>query len=174
MLKTGLIMDHLWAPWRMEYILESQEPNPVCIFCSFPAENRDSKNLIVYRSEHCFVMLNKFPYNNGHLLIIPFKHEADLTRLADDIAVDLHHTLGKSIQVLQQVMSPHGLNIGINLGRTAGAGITEHLHYHLVPRWNGDTNFMPVLTDTKVLSEALTKTWEKLNQAFGNHTDPAK
>jgi len=159
-------MEHLWAPWRMEYILDSQEPNDICIFCSFPAEKNDSANLIVYRSSHCFVMLNKFPYNNGHLLIIPFKHEADLTRLSDEIAVDLHHTLGKSIKVLQQVMNPHGLNIGINLGRTAGAGITEHLHYHLVPRWNGDTNFMPVLAGTKVLSEALNKTWEKLNQAF--------
>lgn len=167
-------MDHLWAPWRMEYILDSQEPNPVCIFCSFPAENNDPENLIAYRSEHCFVMLNKFPYNNGHLLIIPFKHEADLTRFSDEMVVDFHRTLSKAIQVLQQVMSPHGLNIGINLGRTAGAGITEHLHFHLVPRWNGDTNFMPVLAGTKVLSEALTKTWEKLNQAFINQTDPAK
>jgi ATP adenylyltransferase len=167
-------MDHLWAPWRMEYILESQEPNPVCIFCSFPAENSDPKNLIAYRSEHCFVMLNKFPYNNGHLMIIPFKHEADLTRLADDIIIDLHHTLSKSIRVLQQVFNPHGWNIGINLGRTAGAGIEDHLHYHLVPRWNGDTNFMPVLADTKVLSEALAKTWEKLNRAFINLPDFSK
>ena len=159
-------MDHLWAPWRMEYILESQEPNPVCIFCNKPAEKDDEKNLIAYRSRHCFVMLNKFPYNNGHLMIIPFKHEADLTQLNDEIVIDLHHTLSKSIQVLRQIMHPHGLNIGVNVGRTAGAGIEDHLHYHLVPRWNGDTNFMPVLAGTKVLSEALSKTWEKLNQTF--------
>ena len=99
-------------------------------------------------------------------MIIPFKHEADLTQLNDEIVIDLHHTLSKSIQVLRQIMHPHGLNIGVNVGRTAGAGIEDHLHYHLVPRWNGDTNFMPVLAGTKVLSEALSKTWEKLNQTF--------
>jgi ATP adenylyltransferase len=159
-------MDHLWAPWRMEYILESQEPNSVCIFCTKPAEKEDEKNLIAYRSRHCFVMLNKFPYNNGHLMIIPFKHEADLTLLHDEIVIDLHHTLSKSIQVLHQTMHPHGMNIGVNVGRTAGAGIVDHLHYHLVPRWNGDTNFMPVISGTKVLSEALNKTWEKLIQSF--------
>jgi ATP adenylyltransferase len=164
-------MDHLWAPWRMEYILESQESAAECIFCHKPAENRDAANLIAYRSRHCFVMLNKFPYNNGHLMIIPFKHEADLTRLDDETLLDLHHVLSKSIQVLRLVMNPHGMNIGINLGRTAGAGIEDHLHYHLVPRWNGDTNFMPVLAGTKVLSEALTKTWEKLNASF--HSPPA-
>jgi ATP adenylyltransferase len=167
-------MDYLWAPWRMEYILDSREPSPVCIFCSKPAENDDPKNLIAHRSSHCFVMLNKFPYNNGHLMIIPFKHEADLAQLSDEVVIDLHHTLSQAIKVLQQVMSPHGLNIGINLGRTAGAGIEDHLHYHLVPRWNGDTNFMPVLTGTKVLSEALVNTWEKLNQAFINLTATPK
>ena len=167
-------MDHLWAPWRMEYILESQDPNPVCIFCSKPAEKNDAKNLIAYRSQYCFVMLNKFPYNNGHLMIIPFKHEADLTRVSDEVMIDLHHTLGLAIKVLQQVMSPHGLNIGINLGRTAGAGIEDHLHYHLVPRWNGDTNFMPILAGTKVLSEALNTTWEKLSRAFIEQTPAAK
>jgi ATP adenylyltransferase len=159
-------MDHLWAPWRMEYIMESQEPNPVCIFCTKPAEHDDEKNLIAYRSRHCFVMLNKFPYNNGHLMIIPFKHEADFTLLDEDIAIDLHRTLSKSIRVLHQTMHPHGMNIGVNIGRTAGAGIVDHLHYHLVPRWNGDTNFMPVISGTKVLSEALNKTWEKLIQSF--------
>jgi ATP adenylyltransferase len=159
-------MDQLWAPWRMEYILESQEPSSVCIFCTKPADHDDEKNLIAYRSHHCFVMLNKFPYNNGHLMIIPFQHESDLTRLNDEIVLDLHHTLSKSIQVLHETMNPHGMNIGVNVGRTAGAGIVDHLHYHLVPRWNGDTNFMPVISGTKVLSEALNKTWEKLSKAF--------
>lgn len=152
----------------MAYILDAKEESgdQVCIFCAKPAENRDEDNLIVFRSKRCFVMLNKYPYNNGHLMIVPYAHEADMTLLTNDILHDMQSVLNLSIKVIRATMDPHGMNIGLNLGRTAGAGITDHLHYHLVPRWNGDTNFMPVISGTKVISEALSDTWKKLSEAF--------
>jgi ATP adenylyltransferase len=160
-------MKALWAPWRMEYIQEAKE-NQIqeCIFCTKPKQKQNQKNLIVYESSQCFVMLNKFPYNNGHLMVIPYIHESDPTALVDAVLLDIQHTLNKTVLAVRETMDPHGLNIGMNLGRTAGAGIEDHLHWHLVPRWNGDTNFMPVLADTKVVSEALDQTWLKLVQAF--------
>lgn len=161
-------MDQLWAPWRMAYIREAKAgaADNSCIFCEKPEQQRDEENLIVYRSGLCFVMLNKFPYNNGHLMIIPYVHEADLTKLPDDILLDLQHVVNMSIRAVKKTMDPHGLNIGLNLGQTAGAGIADHLHYHLVPRWNGDTNFMPVISGTKVISEALADTWQILQKVF--------
>jgi ATP adenylyltransferase len=160
------IMKRLWAPWRMEYILAAQEDEDGCLFCEKPQEKNDEVNLIVHRSQKCFVMLNRYPYNNGHLMVIPYLHECDLTKLSDEILLNMQHTLNLCIKALTESIHPHGINVGINLGRTAGAGIEEHLHYHLVPRWNGDTNFMPVLSDTKVVSEALDQTWKKLKKAF--------
>ncbi len=159
-------MDHLWAPWRMAYILDAKEDEG-CIFCEKPKQQNDQENLIVFRSEHCFVMLNKFPYNNGHMMIVPYIHEADLTKLKEIVLHEIQHVLNLGIVALRKTMDPHGLNIGLNLGQTAGAGIVNHLHYHLVPRWNGDTNFMPVITGTKVISEALSDTWQKLHDVFG-------
>ncbi len=162
-------MDQLWAPWRMAYILDAKDAmdNESCIFCEKPKQQNDEENLIVYRAEHCFVMLNKFPYNNGHLMIVPYLHEADLTKLPGKILQDMQRVLNLSIKAVSNTMDPHGMNIGLNLGRTAGAGIVDHLHYHLVPRWNGDTNFMPVISGTKVISEALSDTWRKLRTVFG-------
>jgi ATP adenylyltransferase len=159
-------MKTLWAPWRFEYIASANEAEEECIFCTKPNEFDDKKNLIVYRSSSSFIMLNKYPYNNGHLMIVPFVHECDLNKLKDEILLDLQHNLQKAILVLKKTIHPHGLNIGINIGRTAGAGIDQHLHYHLVPRWNGDTNFMPVISGTKVLSESLSDTWRKLKKEF--------
>ena len=160
-------MKQLWAPWRMEYILDAKNgENETCIFCEKPEERKDEQNLIVYRSDLSFVMLNKFPYNNGHLMVIPYVHESDYTALSDDIILDMQGLIKKSILALQNCMDPHGLNIGLNLGRTAGAGIDDHLHYHLVPRWNGDTNFMPVISGTKVISESLEASWKKLTNEF--------
>jgi len=156
-------MERLWAPWRMEYITSVNDTDPGCIFCDKPAERKDKKNLIVYRSKACFVMLNKFPYNNGHLMIVPYIHESEITNLSDEILLDVHKTLNHCVRALKNTLNPHGMNIGLNLGRTAGAGIDTHIHYHLVPRWNGDTNFMPIIGATKVVSEALDKTWKKLN-----------
>jgi ATP adenylyltransferase len=160
-------MKKLWAPWRFKYITAaSTEEEEECIFCSKPKESKDKENLIVYRSQYSFILLNKYPYNNGHLMIVPYVHESDLTKLSDKILLDLQHNLQKSILALKNTIHPHGLNIGINIGRTAGAGIDQHLHYHLVPRWNGDTNFMPIISDTKVLSESLSETWRKLKKEF--------
>jgi ATP adenylyltransferase len=163
-------MERLWAPWRLEYIKASQHEDEGCIFCEKPKENNDQKNLIVHRSQHCFVILNKYPYNNGHLMVVPYAHESDLNNLSDDILLDIQHLLQLSLRALQETMEPHGINIGVNLGRSAGAGIVDHIHYHMVPRWNGDTNYMPVLAGTKVVSEALIESWKKLNAAFINFT----
>ena len=160
-------MERLWAPWRLEYIRNAQDDDEQgCIFCLKPKESRDKENLIVYRSHHCFVIMNKYPYNNGHIMVVPYLHEADLTCFSDEILLNMQHLIQLSVKSLQQTMDPHGINVGINLGRSAGAGIIDHLHYHLVPRWDGDTNFMPVLTGTKVISEGLTESWEKLHNAF--------
>ena len=159
-------MEKLWAPWRMEYILDSKESGDECIFCDLPDQKNDEQNFIVFRSKLSFVMLNKFPYNNGHIMVIPYKHESDFTALDQDILADMQQLIQKSLIALKNCMEPHGYNVGLNLGRTAGAGIDAHLHYHIVPRWSGDTNFMPIISDTKVISESLDKSWQKLIREF--------
>ncbi len=159
-------MEKLWAPWRLEYIVSVDEKKDGCIFCDLPKEQNDKKNLIVYRDKFCFVILNKYPYNNGHVMVVPYEHKSDLLHLSDNILLNTQQVTKKVIQVLKNTMKPHGFNIGLNIGRSAGAGIDEHIHYHIVPRWNGDTNCMPVLTNTKVVSEALDQTWEKLRNEF--------
>ncbi|MBN1406173.1 MAG: HIT domain-containing protein [Calditrichaceae bacterium] len=160
-------MKQLWAPWRMEYI-QSEIDNTTegCIFCDFPNQENDSRNLIVYRSAHCFVILNRFPYNNGHLMVVPYKHTSDVLQLSDEELLDLQLTINKSVRALRNVVHPHAMNIGMNLGRTAGAGIDEHVHYHIVPRWDGDTNYMPIIAGTKVVSESLQASFEKLTAEF--------
>jgi ATP adenylyltransferase len=159
-------MEKLWAPWRMEYIKNAQADGDECIFCEMPAQQDDKSNLIAHRSDLSYVILNKYPYNNGHIMVVPYVHESDFTNFSDEILLDMQHLLQLSIKALHMTMGPHGINIGVNLGRSAGAGIDEHLHYHLVPRWNGDTNYMPILAGTKVISESLADSWEKLHQAF--------
>jgi len=162
-------MDRMWAPWRMAYILsEAEEKEKGCIFCTFPAEDNDHKNLIIHRSKYCFVILNKYPYNNAHIMVVPYSHVSDILELNDEELLDIQKTIQKSVKVLRNEVKPHAMNIGMNLGRLAGAGIDEHLHYHIVPRWDGDTNFMPVLTDTKVISESLEETWQRLSSGFKN------
>jgi ATP adenylyltransferase len=159
-------MERLWAPWRLEYIKSAQEEEQECIFCHKPGRAEDKKDLIVHRAAQCFVMLNKYPYINGHIMVVPYQHESDILKLSDEILLDMHHLLQLSVQVLQNTMKPHGINIGINIGRSAGAGIVDHLHYHIVPRWMGDTNFMPILAGTKVVSEGLDESWETLQAEF--------
>jgi len=159
-------MERLWAPWRLEYIKSTQDDDQECIFCQKPKQNNDEENLIVYRSNQSFIIMNKFPYNNGHLMVVPYMHEADLIKFTDDVLLDMQNLLQLSLKALTETMNPHGFNIGVNLGRTAGAGIVDHLHYHIVPRWNGDTNYMPVLSGTKVISEALVDSWQKLHISF--------
>ncbi len=157
-------MDYLWAPWRMEYIL-SEKPEG-CIFCDKPAQNEDRKNLILYRGASCFVIMNYYPYNNGHLMIVPYRHVSALEDLTEKERNEMMAVLSHSGKILKKVMQPEGLNIGMNLGKTAGAGIDDHLHFHIVPRWNGDTNFMPVFGHTKVLPQGLVESWEELKPGF--------
>ncbi len=156
----------LWAPWRMEYI-RSEKPKG-CIFCDFVAapEADDRKNLVVHRSAHAFTCLNRYPYNSGHVMVIPRAHVADLAALPSDVFADLGEEVRRAVTVLEATYAPHGMNVGMNLGRAAGAGIEEHLHWHVVPRWVGDNNFMPVLADQRVVVEALDAAWERLHAGF--------
>lgn len=148
----------------MEYI--GEEKSEGCIFCEKSKDNDDEKNLIVYRGVHSFVMLNLYPYNPGHIMIAPYSHKAGLSDLEVNESADLMTTLNRAIEALRSSVSPDGLNIGINLGAVAGAGVIDHIHVHAVPRWLGDTNFMPVLADAKVIPEHLKQTWVKLKEKF--------
>ena len=157
-------MQTLWAPWRMDYI--KQEKPRGCIFCLFPAEESDRDNLLLARSAHSFAMLNRFPYNSGHLMVIPRRHVSDLNALPEAEHADLQRLLRIAVAVLSDDYKPEGMNIGMNLGRIAGAGIDQHLHWHVVPRWGGDTNFMPVVGDTKVMVEHLAGAFDRLRPKF--------
>jgi ATP adenylyltransferase len=150
----------LWAPWRLEYI-EGADADPGCVFCR-AAGLGDEEGLVVHRGELAFVLLNKYPYAGGHLMVAPFRHVGDLGELEVDEALEIHRLASSALGVLAQTMSPQGYNLGWNLGRIAGAGVVDHVHEHVVPRWAGDTNFMPVLADVKVLPEALAETRRKL------------
>ncbi len=153
-------MKHLWAPWRIEYILSQKDEE--CIFCEKPGQDRDRENLVLFRGEKNVVMLNKYPYNPGHLMVAPYKHVAKLDALDDEDLLEHIQLVSRCVEMLREEMKPEGFNVGINLGRVGGAGIEDHIHTHVVPRWNGDTNFMPVLTDTRSVPEALDATYAKL------------
>jgi ATP adenylyltransferase len=160
-------MQPLWAPWRMEYILEANDqPVDVCVFCSLPRAQADRDNLILWRGRRVFVILNKFPYNPGHLMVVPYTHTAQLDGLVPDELIDLMLELRRALRCLQQAMQPDGYNVGINLGRAAGAGIPGHLHYHVVPRWDGDQNFMPIIAETKVIPQHLVRTYDQIAPFF--------
>jgi ATP adenylyltransferase len=149
----------LWAPWRLEYVQHADELDR-CIFCEPEAE------LLVHRGAHSLVMLNKFPYSSGHLLVAPHRHLADFGALSPEEAAEVHSLAARGIDALRAEYGPHGFNLGWNIGRVAGAGIESHVHQHVVPRWNGDTSFMPVLGDVKVLPEHLLRTAERLRPHF--------
>ena len=157
-------MKYLWAPWRMEYILK--EKNEGCIFCEIPKENQDKENYVLYRGKFCFVILNTYPYNNGHIMIAPYAHIKNLEELNRDTINELMSLCQKSISVLKKKINPQGFNIGANIGKVGGAGILEHVHLHIVPRWQGDTNFMPVISDTKVMPQYLSETYDSLKAGF--------
>ena len=151
-------MDRLYAPWRMAYIEQPQKSKASetgCVFCDAAASTDDVASLIVHRGTSAFVILNKFPYNNGHLLVVPYQHTAALTELSEAATAEILALAKASQAALGKAMHPEGYNLGMNLGTAAGAGLADHLHLHVVPRWNGDTNFMPVLTDVKVMPDAL-------------------
>ncbi|MGO8951375.1 MAG: HIT family protein [Ktedonobacterales bacterium] len=155
-------MDHLWAPWRLAYIESGKEKDEGCIFCAKPAEHRDEENLLLYRSERCFVLMNLYPYNNGHLMVAPYTHVPTIEQLDPPTLTDIMVTTQLCLAALQKALGPHGYNMGINQGAVAGAGITDHVHFHIVPRWNGDTNFMPVLANTKVMPDYLKHTYQQI------------
>jgi ATP adenylyltransferase len=157
-------MKQLWAPWRMAYIEEPDSHE--CIFCVRDIQNDDRRRFILKRGTESFVMMNKFPYSNGHLLVAPYRHTADMNELSQNEKMELFHFLILCQNVLRAVFQPEGFNIGMNLGRVAGAGVAEHLHFHIVPRWNGDTNFMPVFSDVRVIPQHLETTYQKLADGF--------
>jgi ATP adenylyltransferase len=147
----------------MDYILEKKKRG--CIFCKKPTERKDKKNLILHQGDDAFVIMNKFPYNNGHLMVVPKRHCLDMAQLDDRELQELSYLLKVSTQVLKRCLHPHGFNIGMNIGKVGGAG-EEHIHFHIIPRWTGDTNFMPVLSETKIVPEYLEETYQKLHSAF--------
>ncbi len=153
----------LYAPWRIGYILGKKIKK--CLFCKLARQNKDKENFILERKKHCFVVLNRFPYNNGHLMIVPYKHVSSFEKLDDKILLEMMKTSREYTVKMKKIMKADGFNIGINIGKTAGAGIADHLHLHVVPRWAGDNNFMPVIGGFKVISESFESVYEKLNNS---------
>jgi ATP adenylyltransferase len=153
----------IWAPWRLAYVKEaSNDSGQECIFCAKPAVGDDEASLIVHRGERCFVILNLFPYTNGHLMVAPYEHVATLQELDADTVAEMMALTQRAMSVLSERYEPHGYNVGFNQGRVAGAGVEHHIHMHVVPRWGGDTNFMPVLADTRVMPQTLEESYATL------------
>lgn len=165
-----VIVEKLWAPWRVEYI---RNPGTGCFFCQGLKMKDHKKALIVEKHDRAFSLLNRYPYNNGHLMVAPIRHIGNLELLDDEELLSVHNLLRRAMKSITMTMQPQGFNIGINQGRVAGAGVVDHIHIHLVPRWQGDTNFMPVLSDTKVVSESLLATYEKIRDGLYQLDHPA-
>jgi ATP adenylyltransferase len=157
-------VQHLWAPWRMAYIAGGAggDLSGGCVFCAKAAEERDEENLILWRGARCYVLMNLFPYNNGHLMIAPYLHVPDILALDAATLTDVMQTAQRCLRALDAALHPQGYNMGLNQGTVAGAGIADHVHFHIVPRWNGDTNFMPVLADVKVMPDVLQNTYRQI------------
>jgi ATP adenylyltransferase len=154
----------LFSPWRSSYIqtFKGRKKSKRCLLCRIARSENDEANLVVWRGATSYVVLNRFPYNSGHMMIVPYRHTRDFLSLSKEESAEVMSIAGRCLMALSKLSSPHGFNFGANLGRVAGAGIDGHIHFHIVPRWNGDTNFMPVLADTKVISEDMKKTWKGL------------
>lgn len=157
-------MQRLWTPWRMEYLVRDRAEG--CVFCQKLQEANDRENLILCRSQLSCVVMNLYPYNTGHLMIIPYQHAPNLEDLPEEACVELMYLIRESLKILRRVLHPDGFNVGTNIGKSAGAGIEAHVHIHVVPRWDGDTNFMPVLAETRVMPEMLLDTYDKLVTEF--------
>ena len=157
-------MRQLWAPWRIEYILS--EKGDKCLFCDVHAEDRDRDNLILYRGRNSYIIMNRYPYNSGHLMVVPYFHTSSFDGLSNEVLSEMTMLTKLSVECLTESMRPEGFNTGINMGKAAGAGIEEHLHIHVVPRWVGDSNFMAVLDEVRVVPEHLMETYDKLNPIF--------
>jgi ATP adenylyltransferase len=158
-------MDYLWTPWRYQYIVKTGEPVE-CIFCAAAKSTDDKAWLVVHRAEHNFVILNRFPYTTGHLMVVPYQHVATLEEAHDETLVELIRLARDCEARMRTVYQPEGLNVGMNIGRSAGAGIADHIHMHMLPRWRGDTNFMTVVSETRVVPEDLDVTWSRLRAVF--------
>jgi ATP adenylyltransferase len=157
-------LDHLWSPWRYSY-LTGHKPEG-CIFCAMVATTRDEEALIVFRGEHNFVVLNRFPYTNGHLMVVPYRHVPDLAGITEAAANELMALTRAAERHIRWLYHPDGLNLGMNIGESAGAGVAGHIHMHVLPRWTGDANFMSTVAETRVLPEELPVTWRRLKDAF--------
>jgi ATP adenylyltransferase len=157
----------IWAPWRLEYVKDAaKDKEEECIFCTKPAEDDDEANFIVHRGAQCYVILNTFPYTNGHLMVAPYEHTPALQDLDSSTVAEIMALAQQAMRRLEETYSPHGYNVGFNQGRIAGAGFENHIHMHVVPRWGGDTNFMPVLADTRVMPQTLEQSYEALRGGF--------
>jgi ATP adenylyltransferase len=168
----------LWAPWRAEYIYSAVSQNSTarrhCLFCNLLKAKDDRGNLMLYRGRHAFVVMNRFPYNNGHLMVAPNQHTATIETLGAAESTELFKLMQKSLSALRRALKPHGFNVGANLGRVAGAGVAGHVHVHIVPRWLGDANFMPLLSEAKVISEHLSETYDRLRPQFPSGVPPQR
>jgi len=159
-------MEHIWAPWRIKYIETAKAGAKGCFLCEKPKENNDAANYILYRGEKNFIVLNSYPYNPGHLMVAPYRHVASPAELTEEERREHYELVSRSVKVLKKALKPGGFNIGMNLGKVAGAGVADHIHSHIVPRWVGDSNFMPVVADVRVVPEALADTYDKLKGKF--------
>ncbi len=162
-------MEKLWSPWRSNYIesFKDKTGKEECVFCISESKDiNDDESLLIYKGEYCYVMMNLYPYNNGHLMIIPYRHLSDFNSLSNEEKKEIMELQGMMIEALTKVMKPQGFNLGANIGKAAGAGIDQHLHFHVLPRWMGDTNFMPALGEVKVISQDLLKTKRNLIEAL--------
>ncbi len=166
-------MDNLWAPWRLQYV-ESIDQDEGCFFCHHSISKNDKKNLLLHRGKHTFCVMNLFPYSNGHVMIVPYKHVGSLDGLKESELADMMVTTRKMKRLLKKTLKADGFNIGMNIGRVAGAGVEHHVHMHIVPRWSGDTNFMPVLGNTKVIPEAIQTTYSKLKKVHDSESKKRK
>lgn len=158
-------MENLWAPWRMAFITPKTPKSDECIFCTQPAAQRDDDYHIIYRGELCYIMLNLYPYNNGHLMVAPYQHLGSISLFDTATLTELMSQVQLALKALRFAMHPDGFNMGINEGKVAGAGFADHTHFHIVPRWHGDTNFMPVIADIKVMPEHLDTVYRQLKAA---------
>lgn len=158
-------MDYLWSPWRYQYLTDAAKPDG-CIFCAIAASSDDEQNLIVWRGAHNFIVLNRFPYTSGHLMVVPYTHASELSAIDDREAAEMMSLARRAERSLRGVYKPDGLNIGMNIGASAGAGIAGHIHMHVLPRWHGDANFMTTIAETRVLPEDLAHTWRRVHDSF--------
>lgn len=159
-------MEQLWAPWRMQFIQELRDKGSGCVFCELAQKGDDRERLVLHRGKCCFVLMNRFPYNNGHLLIIPYRHLGALSALEAKEHAEMMQLCAASVDIMGRLLEAEGFNCGINLGKSAGAGIVDHVHMHVVPRWCGDSNFLPVIGDTRSMPEYLAATYDRLRPGF--------